>query len=77
MPPCPDCNFAVPDIRSCGFIDFDNKSTLEGVEPTEHTLLYGNVFCDASGGECTSDDDCIGSVMGYVKQCLRECGPHP
>jgi len=71
MPPCPDCNVTRPDIRSCGYIDKENKSTLDWA--AQPALFYGKIFCDNSYDRCTSDEDCTGIGLNFT--CLEECGP--
>jgi hypothetical protein len=69
MPPCPDCDVAVPDIRFCGFYDNEDVNSPE----VTTSSYYGKLRCDHGSERCTSDDDCVERIP-YVK-CLRECGP--
>jgi hypothetical protein len=72
MPPCPDCDVTIPDIRFCGYYDNENRDTPmdEGVALSSY---YGKLYCDHGSERCTSHDDCT-ERSPFVK-CLRECGP--
>ncbi len=69
MPPCPDCDVAIPDIRFCGYFDIEDVNSPEVTTTSD----YRNLRCDHGFERCTSDDDCV-ERSPYVK-CLRECGP--